>query len=65
MSSVVIHRGPSYYIYINELPDKWDSGSRIYLYADDAKIYNHILNHQDKDTLQIDLIKLNLGLIIG
>jgi len=28
------------------------------LYADDAKIYNHILNRQDKDTLQNDLIKL-------
>jgi len=28
------------------------------LYADDAKIYNHILNRQDKDTLQNDLIIL-------
>jgi len=45
-------------IYFNELPDICDSGSQLYLYVDDAKIYNHILNHQDKDTLQIDLIKL-------
>jgi len=28
------------------------------LYADDANIYNNILNRQDKDTLQNDLIKL-------
>jgi len=42
-------------IYINELPD---SGSQLFLYADDAKIYNHILNRQDKDTLQNDRIKL-------
>jgi len=28
------------------------------LYADEAKIYNHILNCQDKDTLQNNLIKL-------
>jgi len=45
-------------IYINELPDIWDSGSQLFLYADDAQINNHILNHQDKDTLQNDLIKL-------
>jgi len=28
------------------------------LYADDAQIYKHILNRQNKDTLQHDLIKL-------
>jgi len=31
---------------------------QLILYADDAKIYNHILNRQDKDTLLNDLIKL-------
>jgi len=45
-------------IYINELSDICDSGSQLFSYADDAKIYNHILNRQDKDTLQNDLIKL-------
>jgi len=45
-------------IYINELPDICDSGSQLFLYADYAKIYNHILNQQDKDTLQNDHIKL-------
>jgi len=47
-------------IYINELPNICDSGSKLFLYADDAKIYNHILNEQDKDILQNDLNKLKL-----
>jgi len=34
-------------IYINEPPDICYSGSQLHLYADDAKIYNHMLNHQD------------------
>jgi len=60
MSSVAFHiLGPLLYIfYINELPYICDSGSQLFLYADDAKIYNNILNRQDKDTLQNDLIKL-------
>ena len=45
-------------IYINELPDICDSGSQLFLYADDAKIYKHILNQQDKDIIHNDLIKL-------
>ena len=47
-------------IYINELSDICDSGSCLFLYADDAKIYKHILNNQDKDIIQNDLIKLKL-----
>ena len=47
-------------IYINELPDICNSGSNLFLYADDAKLYKHILNSQDKDVLQNDLIKLKL-----
>jgi len=51
--------GPlSLIIYINELPDICDSGSQLFLYGDDAKIYKHILNCQDKDTLQNYIIKL-------
>ena len=47
-------------IYINELPDICNSGSNLFLYADDAKLYKHILNNKDKDVLQNDLIKLKL-----
>ena len=46
-------------IYINELPDIFDSGSKLLLYADDAKIYKQIFNRQDKDNFQHDLTKLN------
>ena len=46
-------------IYVNELPDICDSGSKLFLYADDAKIYKHIFNRQEKDNLQCDLTKLN------
>ena len=45
---------------MNELPDICNSGSNLFLYADDAKLYKHILNSQDKDVLQNDLIKLKL-----
>jgi len=44
-------------IYINELPNIWDS--QLFLYADDAKVYRQIYNSQDKENLQHDLIKLN------
>ena len=40
------------------LPDICDSGSKLFLYADDAKIYKQIFNQQDKDNLQCDLTKL-------
>ena len=30
----------------------------MFLYADDVKLYNNILNNQDKNTLQNDFIKL-------
>ena len=39
-------------IYINELSNICDSGSCLFLYADDAKIYNHILDNQDKEVIQ-------------
>ena len=47
-------------IYINELSNICDSGSCLFLYADDAKIYNHILDKQDKEIIQNDLNKLKL-----
>jgi hypothetical protein len=45
--------------YIIELPDIFDSGSQLLLYADDAEIYKPILNRQDKENLQHDLTELN------
>jgi len=47
-----ILRSLLFIIYINELPVICDLGSQLFLYADDAKIYNDILNRQEKDTLQ-------------
>ena len=44
---------------VNKLPDICDSGSTLFLFADDAKIYKQIFNRQDKDNLQCDLTKLN------
>jgi len=59
-------------IYINDLPYVCNSGSCVFLYADDAKLYKHILNDQDRFILQEDinnltewankwLIKLNIN----
>ena len=45
-------------IYINELPEICTSN--LYLYADDAKLYKHILNPLDRTTIQEDLNKINL-----
>lgn len=45
-------------IYINDLPDSLNSGSSIYLYADDAKIYRFISSIQDRLLLQNDIEKL-------
>ena len=36
-----------------------DKGSKLYLYADDAKIFSHICNIKDKENLQTDLDKVN------
>jgi len=45
-------------IYINELPNICESGSQLFLYADDAKIYHHIFSDRDKENLQSDLTRL-------
>ena len=58
-------------IYINDLPNACNSGSCVFLYADHAKIYRHILCDQNRLDLQGDinnstqwanqwLIKLNI-----
>jgi ribonuclease P/MRP protein subunit RPP40 len=46
-------------IYINDLAFACDSGSHIYLYADDAKIFNHAAKDDKRCALQKDLDKLN------
>ena len=45
-------------IYINDLIDSCNNGSELYLYADDAKLFKHILNDFDKTILQNDLDNL-------
>ena len=42
-------------IYINDLVEACNNGSTIFLYADDAKIFKHILTETDKIALQKDL----------
>ena len=42
-------------IYINDLVEVCSQGSRLFLYADDAKIFKHISNDFDKVDLQSDL----------
>ena len=42
-------------IYINDLVEACNNGSNIFLYADDAKIFKHILTETDKIALQKDL----------
>ena len=44
-------------IYINDLPEIVKS--RVYLFADDTKIFNIIQDQKDRETLQEDLNKLN------
>ena len=39
-------------IYINDLVDDCENGANIYLFADDAKIYKHVFNLEDKEVLQ-------------
>jgi len=48
--------GPLLFIlYINDLPDCLNFDSNIYLYADDAKLYRHVFNNQDRILLQDDI----------
>ena len=46
-------------IFINDLSEMCDKESKLYLYADDAKIFSHICNIKDKENLQSDLDKVN------
>ena len=46
-------------IYINDLPDLCnDLHTKLYIYADDTKIYRHILKSEDQDVLQNDIHRL-------
>ena len=42
-------------IYINDLIENCKKGSKLYLYADDAKLFRHIVNNEDIEILQKDL----------
>ena len=42
-------------IFINDLAEMCDKESKLYLYADDAKIFSHICNIKDKENLQSGL----------
>ena len=43
-------------IYINDLPDFCnDLCTRLYIYADDSKIYRHVLTSEDQEKLQNDM----------
>jgi len=44
-------------IYINDLPDVCDSYSKMFLFADDAKIYTYVNNTGDSMSLQLNLNK--------
>lgn len=46
-------------IYINDLVDSCSNGSELYLYADDAKLFRHILSDLDRGLLQRDLDNLS------
>jgi len=45
-------------IYINDLPDMCKQFANVYLFADDAKLYRHILFDEDHYSLQSGLCAL-------
>ena len=47
-------------IYINDLVEYCNSGSEIYLFADDAKIFSYVSNARTKITISCNKIKINL-----
>ena len=52
--------GPLLFIIcLDELPDICDSGLQLFLYVDDARVYEQIFIRWDKENLQRDLTKLN------
>ena len=45
-------------IFINDLAACCTNGADLFLYADDAKLFRHILNNNDVSLLQKDLLNL-------
>ena len=43
------------YIYINDLPEICEQFARIYLFADDAKLFKHVICDEDHQALQLGL----------
>jgi len=47
-------------IYINDLPDVCNNlHTKLYIYADDTKLYRHIHNSKDQDKLQNDIHRVS------
>ena len=46
-------------IYINDLPDVCDNFSKLFLFADDAKLYSYVKNDHDSMCLQHNINKLH------
>jgi len=47
--------GPYKYKYINDLPEICEQFARIYLFADDAKSFKHVICDEDHKALQLGL----------
>ena len=46
-------------VFINDLPDVVDSGSSLYMFADDTKLFRAIASTSDRDTIQCDINEMN------
>ena len=50
-----IHGPVPFIIYINDLPEICEEFARIYLFADDAKLFKHVTCNEDHKALQLGL----------
>ena len=56
--------GPCLFLlYINDMPDMPESNTR--LFADDTIMYLTVTNQTDRQALQADIIKLEIGKVSG
>jgi len=49
-------------IFINDLADSCTNGAELFLYADDAKLFKHILSYTDVSVLQADILDIQAWL---
>ena len=52
-------------IYINDLPEICEQFARMYLFADDAKLFKHVICDEDHQALQLGLNACKVGPING